>query len=148
MLTEDRRKQLDGIVQQMIQNRENDDTVNFVVNDFKNKYTIEEPQKSFTERTAGGLDVIFGGGEIGEAIGTGIAKGTFGKTIQKAVTGIDLSPEVQSLVSASPKAKEILGSALQSASLFFPLGTVTKGLAGGIRAVGLVKGGSTLSKLR
>lgn len=37
-LTEERRSQLDGIVNQMVQNKESDDAINFVVNDFKSKY--------------------------------------------------------------------------------------------------------------
>lgn len=45
MLPEDRRKQLDGIVQQMISNKEPDSNIRFVVDDFKKKYsTVENPQ--------------------------------------------------------------------------------------------------------
>lgn len=45
MLPEDKRKQLDGIVQQMVQNKEPDDNIRFVVDDFKKKYTpAETPQ--------------------------------------------------------------------------------------------------------
>lgn len=45
MLPEDKRKQLDGIVQSMVQNKESDSNVRFVVDDFKKKYTpIETPQ--------------------------------------------------------------------------------------------------------
>lgn len=38
ILKEDSRKKLDGIVSQMIANKESDDNINFVVNDFKSKY--------------------------------------------------------------------------------------------------------------
>lgn len=40
-LPEQKRKQLDGIVQQMIQNKEPDSNIRFVVDDFKNKYSVE-----------------------------------------------------------------------------------------------------------
>lgn len=147
MLTEDRRKQLDDIVGKMTSNRETDDAINFVVNDFKNKYSVEEPQKSFSEKTADVLDMFFGGGKVGEAIGTEIAKGTFGKTIQKAVIGKELTPQEESFVSQSPSAGQIAGSALQSASLFAPVGTIAKGITGGARAIGMVKGASALGKI-
>ena len=147
MLTENRRLQLDKIVGQMTQNRESGDAINFVVNDFKNKYSTPEPTKSFSERTAGILDLVFGGGKIGEAIGTGIAKGAFGDTIQRSVTGLDLTPEEESVVAPAPSKREIAGSALQSASLFIPAGTIAKGITGGARALGLVKGASALGKI-
>lgn len=44
MLNENRRLQLDDIVKQMVQNKESDDTIQFVVDDFKNKYEGEETQ--------------------------------------------------------------------------------------------------------
>lgn len=52
MLTEQRRQQLDGIVQQMVANKEPDQNVQAVVNDFKSKYDNEAsaPQsKGFIE---------------------------------------------------------------------------------------------------
>jgi len=42
MLTEDRRKQLDEIVQKMVVNKESDSNVRFVVEDFKSKYGNEQ----------------------------------------------------------------------------------------------------------
>jgi hypothetical protein len=42
MLTEQRRQQLDGIVKQMIANKETDDNINFVVKDFSTKYGNEQ----------------------------------------------------------------------------------------------------------
>lgn len=44
-LTEDRRQQLDGIVQQMTQNKESDANIQTVVNDFKSKYETKVPPK-------------------------------------------------------------------------------------------------------
>ena len=37
-LTEEQRKRLDGIVQEMINNEESEANIQFVVNDFKSKY--------------------------------------------------------------------------------------------------------------
>jgi hypothetical protein len=45
MLSEQRRQQLDGIVSQMLQNQESDENVQFVVNDFKQKYANEATQQ-------------------------------------------------------------------------------------------------------
>lgn len=47
-LPEEKRTQLDGIVKQMIQNKESDSNIRFVVNDFKTKYT----PTAATENTA------------------------------------------------------------------------------------------------
>lgn len=134
MLTEDKRIQLDGIVSQMTSNRESDDAINFVINDFKNKYSTPEPETSFTERTAKVLDMFFGGGKVGEAIGTEIAK----RTVPK---------EQRQFVSPRPSVGKIAGSALQSVALFAPVGTVAKGITGGVRALGLVKGASATGKI-
>lgn len=41
MLPENRRTQLDGIVQDMVKNKESDDNIKFVVNDFKSKYDTQ-----------------------------------------------------------------------------------------------------------
>jgi len=51
MLPEERRQQLDGIVQKMIQNKESDATIQFVVNDFKTKYDQREPQPADNRST-------------------------------------------------------------------------------------------------
>src|SRR3990167_4032611 len=75
MLVEEKRLQLDSIVQEMTKNGEKDDTIQFVVNDFKNRHSTEESQESFLEKTGKILDMFFGGGKVGEAIGTGLAKG-------------------------------------------------------------------------
>lgn len=43
-LPEDKRLQLDGIVNQMVQNKEPDEAIQAVVNDFKSKYEVMQPQ--------------------------------------------------------------------------------------------------------
>jgi hypothetical protein len=59
MLNETRRAQLDGIVQQMVKNKEPDSNVQFVVDDFKKKYENEatpiqskQPQKGFIQKAS------------------------------------------------------------------------------------------------
>src|SRR3990172_6238834 len=121
MLTEEKRQQLDSIVSQMVTNQETDDTIQFVVNDFKNRHSTEEPQTSFLDKTEKVLDFVFGGGKVGAAIGTQAAK--------LGLTG--LSKEERKAVSPGPSVGEVAGSALQSAALFTPVGTVAKGITAG-----------------
>lgn len=40
------RKKLDSIVQKMVENRESDDNIKFVVEDFKKKYAVKQPKKA------------------------------------------------------------------------------------------------------
>lgn len=143
VLTEDKRQQLDNIVQQMIQNQESDDTINFVVNDFQNKYSVEEPKESFIEKTSRVLDMFFGGGKVGEAIGAKIAKTKIGR---KLVGAPEIPEEAEQFIEPPPKG-QVLGSALQSAALFTPLGTVAKGITAGTKALGIAKGAYALGKI-
>lgn len=78
-LTEQRRQQLDGIVQQMVANKEKDADVQFVVNDFKSKYENEQPAQpkqmfkgdDLLEKATNVATSIFPGTrEIGESLGT------------------------------------------------------------------------------
>lgn len=66
-LSEERRKQLDDIVSQMEANNESEDNIQFVVNDFKTKYSGESgAKKKYTNairaarRKAGSLLTSFG----------------------------------------------------------------------------------------
>src|SRR3990167_6155970 len=77
MLQENRRKQLDGIVGQMIAAKESDSSIQFVVDDFKKKYgdetvaTQEAPKKDFLTKATDIATTIFPGTRaIGEGIGT------------------------------------------------------------------------------
>lgn len=73
---------------------------------------IPDPVETKPDRLSqigSGLDMVFGGKKVGEAIGTRIAKMMVG-------------PEAAQYVSPGPSAREVAGSALQSASLFFPVG--------------------------
>ena len=118
----------------MVQNQESDDTIQFVVNDFKNRHSVEEPETSFLEKTGKVLDLFFGFGKAGEAIGTQIAKAR-------------AKPEEKEFISPGPSAGEVAGSVLQGVSLFTPVGTLAKGLTLGARGLGLAKGASALGKI-
>lgn len=126
MLSEERRKQLDGIVQQMTTNKEPDTNIQAVVDDFKNKYSSEQPQVQtpdrYLKKAADITNTIFGGGKIGEALAGGQVSG-----------------------------RELAGSALQSASLFFPAAKVAGvgaqaarylGMRGLSKAVGAIGSGA------
>lgn len=111
----------------------------FTLNELKsgaNTSIAQQPQKTGLEKTAGTLDTIFGGGKVGEAIGTQIARGTFGKTLQKLVIGRELSTEEEAQVGRGPSGREFVGSALQSASLFAPVGRIAGAIGSGARALG------------
>lgn len=81
MLPEERRTQLDGIVQQMVRNKEPDSNISFVVDDFKKKYTpvddsmtVPNELPEFTGNNTGNAvrDVFAGGLKslVGSARGT------------------------------------------------------------------------------
>src|SRR3990167_7468412 len=88
MLTEERRKELDTIIGDMINHKESDFNIRFVVDDFKKKYENESAPQEPTERglvdkiidnpLTRGIQKVFPGAKVGEAIGTlagfGVAK--------------------------------------------------------------------------
>ena len=81
----------------------------------------------FLDKTAGVFDAIFGGGVIGEAIGTQIAKrGEHGE-----------------FVSDGPTGKQIAGDVLRTGALFTPAGKIAGAVSKGVRpALGLTKIGA------
>mgnify|MGYP001607795186 FL=1 len=89
------------------------------------------------DKASGILDALFGGGKVGEAIGTGFAKAGF--------TG--LTPEQRQFVSPGPSGGEVAGSALQSLALFTPVGKIVSGVSAGARALGISRGVSALGKI-
>lgn len=90
--------------------------------DFTEVETVQ-PKKSFLEKTAGVLDTIFGGGKIGEAIGTQIAKSR-------------ATPEEKQYIEG-PSASQVLGDVGRVALNFAPVGTASKALGVAGKAVGL-----------
>jgi hypothetical protein len=94
-----------------------------------------DPEKTLAEKSAGVLDMIFGGGKIGEAIGTGIGYAL-------------ASPEEKKFYDTSTPTKgQLAGSALQSAALFAPVGKIAQGLTTGAKALGIAKGASAIGKI-
>ena len=134
MLPEEKRTQLDKIVSQMVANKETPDSIDFVVNDFKTKYSVRPPEKSFLEKTATVLDTIFGGGKVGEAIGTQIAKAR-------------AKPEEKQFIEEGPTTGEIAGSALQSAALFIPGGKAASLATKVVGKAGIKTGASAIGKI-
>lgn len=92
---------------------------------------------SLMQQTGNVLDTVFGGGKIGAKLGEHIAKGSFGDTIQKAVVGSDLSPEVEALVSPTVTGKQVFGDVVRAGSLFLPFGKMAKGIGAGANALGI-----------
>lgn len=70
MLTEDKRLQLDNIVSRMVANKESDDTIQFVVNDFKAKYnTLESKPKNGILQNVKDFTIGAGKGVLNTALG-------------------------------------------------------------------------------
>lgn len=95
---------------------------------------VQPTQQGISEKISSGLDVVFGGKKLGEAIGTKIAE-------------MRATPEERAFIQKGPSTGEVIGSALQSASLFVPVGRVAGGLTTGARALGISKGASAIGKI-
>lgn len=90
MLPEDKRTQLDGIVQQMVTNQESDSNIQFVVSDFKKKYSVQreplvEQKKEMpltNAKTTGNLYQDTGaiGREVVKGAGKAFLRGAIGTT--------------------------------------------------------------------
>lgn len=84
------RTQLDGIVQQMVTNKEPDTNIQAVVDDFKQKYSKPitqvtqqtSPQPSFLQKTTNVVNSIFPGKQLGKALGNSIF--AIGQTVKGA----------------------------------------------------------------
>ena len=81
-------------------------------------------EKTALQKTANVLDMFFGGGKVGEAIGTKIAEMTAPE---------DIKPYIDT---NTPNAQELAGSAATSALLFTPVGRLAKTLGTGAKALG------------
>lgn len=99
----------------------------------QNGYEMPD-NRNFTEKIAPVLDMVFGGGKVGEAIGTQIAKAR-------------ATSEERQFIESGPSGGEIAGSVLQSGSLFTPVGKIAGGLTAGARALGMSRGVSALGKI-
>jgi hypothetical protein len=135
MLSEQRRAQLDGIVQQMIENKETDSDIQKVVDDFSQKYSTEAPTaapeaasaqapgalsavagaaKGLKEATTGlfrgagkGIaSTVLGGGELVERAGSALGNAAF-----KAVTGKEAPPQAPGAITAAREKLQPQGAA-------------------------------------
>lgn len=127
MLSTDRRSQLDGIVQKMVANKEDDATVQFVVNDFKKKYESENATKKM-----GGFDTLSNLASAGKSALTSAASliPGVGTAIQGASNlGAAALANPDSLPSAGAIVGGIAGGA--SGAGFGSIATGALGAAGG-----------------
>lgn len=126
-LTEEKRQQLDDIVQRMVVNKEPENVIQGVVADFKSRNETETQGQKVNPfmSLARGITGFFGGQKIGEAIGAGLAK----SPLSKAITGVDLTPEEKAGIKG-PSALQVLGNVGQLGLTAATLGG--GGLGGGI----------------
>lgn len=102
--------------------------------------TTTEPQKQRSLlQTLGGASEKFldftGGGKVAEVLGSKIAKGDLGQSLQKFAVGQDLSPEAEALVETPDISKtQLAGDVARTATNFTPLGRLL-----GLATKGLVK---------
>lgn len=94
--------------------------------------TPQQNDSDLLSSTAGALDVVFGGGKIGEAIGTQIARSR---------------AEDPSLVSAGPSAAQVAGDVVRTGLTFLPVGKAATGATTALRAAGLTKGATTAGNI-
>lgn len=102
-----------------------------------------EQRVSFSQRAGNALTSVFGGRQIGEAIGQGIARGSFGETIQRVVVGRDVTSEEEAMVPQGPTATQVVADTARTAANFIPVGRIAGLAQRGLQAVGLGRGVQT-----
>jgi len=107
----------------------------------------KEKTGGFLKKTGDVLGSVFGGKKIGEVIGTEIAKGTFGDTIQKAVVGRDMTPEEEAGISRDVTGMQVAGDVAKIASNFLPVGKIAGIAQKGLSTIGLGKVAPYLGKV-
>jgi len=152
MLSTDRRSQLDGIVQKMVANKEDDATVQFVVDDFKKKYESENATKSM-----GGFDALSKAATgVTDALGLHGAVDTLGNSFANIGNAFNPSTSLQQKVDTAknlPQStmEQNVGTGLQLGTLFAP-GIGEGGLAArmgvGAAVGGLGLGGQAMAENR
>jgi hypothetical protein len=128
-LSEDKRIQLDQIVQKMIVNKESDSNIRFVVDDFKKKYgntetLVSKPKTNLLDKTTNIVNKIFPGENIGKSIGT-LAGAGYVKA-KDAITG---SNDYQFYDLSAPSIKENVGDVVKGGAL---IGAASLPVAGSI----------------
>lgn len=151
MLSEQRKKQLDEIVGKMVENKETDDNVQFVVDDFKEKYGSEvvktevkeknvniltAPYKALAESSVGGLKGL--GSSVvglGQLVLKGASKLPLPSGAKTAIQqGIQAGEELKQTVLKPKTTFETIGKTVEQVGEFIiPVG-------GEVRAFNLLKG--------
>ena len=115
MLAEPRRQQLDGIVQRMIDNKESDEDIQFVVGDFTSKYEQEGIKPTGLETGKIGAVAEFTGGK---ELAVGAAKVLGGEAGQLERSAEQLAQDANALISKAksfptgdPRRKQLLTQA-------------------------------------
>lgn len=149
-LTEDRRKQLDGIVGKMTANGEKEGDIRFVVEDFKSKYgaeTAPTPNEQHPILSAIASPFKKGLSSLA-AVGEGVGRLAMGdvKGAQEAQTKersfgvfgtarpVGIEQETGKMLSTGQGIKDILGTGAEAASWLAPVGAV-KGAVGAAKGV-------------
>lgn len=135
-LPEDRRKQLDGIVKQMVTNKEADSSIRFVVEDFKKKYSnvpkAAPAKKGLLEKTARVVNDVLRipGKQAGQAIGT--------------LAGYALSPNKETYDLSAPSPLQVAGDVAKGAAFVagakLPIASSIAGKAAQFGGIGAVSG--------
>jgi hypothetical protein len=142
MLPEEKRTQLDGIVQDMLRNKEPDSNIRFVVDDFKKKYNVPElvqaeqkPSLQDKLKSINTIEMYKGAAKgIGSTVtGLGqlalkgakkIAPESWGNTIQG---GIDYGDELKNTTFKAQNTGQFIGKGVEQIGEFFvPGGAATK----------------------
>lgn len=121
---------------------------------YRRQQQSQQPQQSSPMNQGGvpdivpkGLNTVFGGGKIGEAIGKQIAKGRLGDTVQRFAVGRDLSPEEEANVSSGPGALQVAGDTARIALNFTPVGKAAGLASRGLSRLGLTRGAQTVGNV-
>lgn len=85
-----------------------------------------------------------GGSKVSEALGTQIARGGLGESVQEFAVGKQLSPEEEALVAEGPTGKEIAGDVVRTGAMFFPVGRIAGAVGKGLSKIGLGSKAATI----
>lgn len=92
--------------------------------------SYSQQKNNWASTLAGGLTSVFGGKQIGEAIGAQVAK--------------RIVPEEQKQYITGPTGKQVLGDAIQVGATFLPGGAIAKGIGAGAK---VLKAGNLASRI-
>lgn len=145
MLNEQRRQQLDGIVQKMITNKESDSNIQFVVNDFSQKYASEQevqPLKTpFIEKVGNFTGVTPLAKGLAQVI---YANTPQGKELENKIKNNIATPEelqaYSEIKGQMPMKGQLVGGAAKTALTLGTLGTgsIATNLAGRVAEGGIL----------